>query len=482
MSFCKFSSQFIIDSATRIDNVFFNDYLPYAPDACVKVFLYGLYKCSHSDSADNTLDSFAKVLNLTSEDVESAFLYWQEQGLVQVLETDPVEIKYLPIKQNLGKLKKFKKNKYTTFNSKVQDLIVGRMITPTEYAEYYELIESFNIQPEALIMVIKYATSLKGSNVGYKYITTIAKNWAYEGIRTTEAVEEKLLEHEKNSEQIKQLLKTLGISRKASFEERNLFIKWTKDLGFMLDDILLVAKNQKKKGGFLKLDKTLTKYYELKLLSYSEIEAYEKEKDNMYDLARQVTKNIGVYYQNLSQVVETYITEWLRKGYSNDALILIANYCFKNNIRTLEGMNQTMQKFYKLGLVNVKSITEYTQSIIQTDKKIKNILENCGLHRKVTSWDRDNYRTWTYTWKFDLKLILYASELSAGKTNPISYMHKVLSNWYDQGIKTVEQAKKTKPNVGVGTTNKKTEHNFITRSYSDEEINALFDNLDEVDI
>ena len=73
MNFCKFSNQFVIDSATNIDNSFFNDYLPFAPDACVKVFLYGLYKCSHATSSDNSLESFSKVLNLSVEDIESSF-------------------------------------------------------------------------------------------------------------------------------------------------------------------------------------------------------------------------------------------------------------------------------------------------------------------------------------------------------------------------------------------------------------------------
>lgn len=480
MGFCKLSSEFLIDSATSIDNAFFNDYLPYAPDACVKVFLYGFYKCSHATSADNTIESFSKVLNLPQEDVESAFLYWQEQGLVKILETEPMEVIYLPIKENFGKLKRFKPSKYETFNVKLQELIVGRMLTPTEYAEYYELIESFNIEPEALLMIIKYATNLKGSNVGYKYIVTIAKNWAYEGVRTAEAVEEKLLEHEKSSGDILEVLHALGLKRIASFEERNLYLKWTKELGFLLEDIVKVAKSLKRVGGFLKLDKQLTKYYELKLLSYKEIEHYEKEKETLFDLAKNVSKNIGVYYENLSQVVEVYITEWLRKGYSEETILLIANYCFKKNIRTLEGMNEIIHKFYQLGLVNETSIAEYVKQLIETDKHIKTILEHCGLHRKVTSWDRENYNTWVEVWNLPLELINYASKLAEGKSNPISYMHKILSHWHEKNVNSVEEAEKLSAPQSAKVT--KNEPTFQTHSYTKEEMNALFDNLDEVDI
>jgi DnaD/phage-associated family protein len=446
----------------------------------VKVYLYGLYQCAQPENLGNSLEHFAKVLNLAPSDVESAFYYWQEQGLIQILEKEPFEVVYLPIKENLGKLKKFDEKKYGSFNIELQELIIGRMITPTEYKEYYELMESFHIEPAAVLMIVKYATSLQGGSVGYKYITTIIKNWAYEGILTTHSVEQKLMELEQRSGNILETLKALGLKRGATFEERNLFLKWTKDFGFLLEDIIRVAKTLKRKGGFFKLDTLLTKYYELKLFSYSEIEHYEQEKEGLFDLAKQIARTIGVYYENLSMVVETYIADWLKKGYDHETLILVANYCFRKNIRTLEGMDATIKKFYSRGLVSSEGITEYLHQKLALDKQIAEILNACGLHRKVITNDRENFALWTNTWGFSNELILYAASLSVGKLNPVSYLHKILSNWHEQNIKTLEDAKKT---TTVEQKQPKTlAPTFQTRSYSSEEMNALFDNLDEVDI
>ena len=480
MSFCRFSSAFIMDNTTSIDNAFFNEYLPYAPDSCVKVYLYGLYQCSHSSSTDNTLEHFSKVLNLPIEDVESAFYYWQQEGLVQILEKEPFEVAYLPMKENLGKLKKFDDKKYGSFNIELQELIVGRMITPTEYKEYYEIIESYHIEPAAVLMIVKYATSLQGTNVGYKYITTIIKNWICEGILTTEKVEERLMELEKRSGNILETLKALGLKRSATFEERNLFLKWTKDFGFLLEDIVRVAKFLKRKGGFTKLDSLLSKYYELKLFSYQEIEAYELQKETMFDLAKNVVKSIGVYYENLNPVIETYITEWLRKGYNSDTILFIAHYSFRKNIRTLEGMNEIIKKFYKLGLISIESITEYMETLLATDKQISEILEKCGLHRKVTNNDRENFELWTQNWSFPQDIILYASEIANGKLNPVSYLHKILLTWHEQGVKTLEEAKKQ--GIIKEENRSKITPTFQTHSYSKDEIDTLFDNLDKVEI
>ena len=43
MAFIKQSSDFIENSKTEIDNIFINDYLPYAPSDFVKVYIYVTY-------------------------------------------------------------------------------------------------------------------------------------------------------------------------------------------------------------------------------------------------------------------------------------------------------------------------------------------------------------------------------------------------------------------------------------------------------
>lgn len=479
MAFCKFSPQVINSTCLNVDNNFITQYMPYAPDSCVKVYLLGLYRCNNPESFNNTLTDFAKTLSLSEEDVESAFLYWQEQGLVQVINVSPIEVRYLPVKQINVNIKKFCKDKYENFNKEAQALIEGRMITPTEYAEYYTLLESMHMEQSALIMIIKYCTMLKGSSVGYTYILTVAKNWAYEGIKTAEAVEQKLLEHEQATGEIKQILKMLGINRNASFEERNLFIKWTKDLDFSVDVILFVAKSCKRKGGTALLDKKLQKYYELKLLTQKEIQEFEDNKENLLKTAKEITKAIGVYYENLDAVVDVYIVNWLQMGFSENSLKLIAQFCFKNSIRNLEGMNVSVKKFYALGLTTSESIEQYFSQILQKDDEIKKLLLLTGLNRNVNSWDRDYYNTWTIQWNFPYEVIEYACSLAVGKSQPLQYVNKILSNWKMQNILTLQDAQNSKIETVPAL---KPVQNFTGRSYSQEEISALFDTLGEVKI
>ena len=479
MAFCKFSSEYVISKETPVDNLFINEFLPYAPAECVKVYLYGLYKCTNSSSYDNTIENFAKVLNLTEEEVEDAFLYWQDEGLVQVLNTCPIEIRFMPLKNVINNTKKYKPEEFSTFNRQVQEILEGRQITPTEYDEYYYLLKTMHFQPEALLMIIKFCTQIKGANVGYKYIVTVAKNWANEGITTTKSVEERLFTYEQAGSDLEKLLKICGAKRNATLEEREMFLKWTKELGFNYNTIEYVAKLLKPtKVNFEKLDARLLKYYEMKKLSIKEIEDYEKEKSEMYTLAREINKKMGLYYENLEPVVENYISKWLNLGHNSTSLLALADYCFKNSIRTLEGLDSTVLKLYKLGVVSMEAIEEYMQELISLDKEVKEILEKLGISRMVTNQDRTYYKTWKQDWNLSSELIALGVEMSAGKFQPLQYLNKLLSNWHTNSVKTLDEAK----NYIIPEKAPEKVSKNKGRSYKKEELDALFDSLEEIEL
>lgn len=483
MAFCKYSTEFIASSKTEIDNIFINDYLPFAQPQFVVVYVYGLYICG-SSSFDNSIENFAKTLNMSEEDVIGAFEYWEEQGLVQVLRTNPIQITYIPLKNVLTANKLYKPEKYELFNQQANDIFMGkRSISKHEYQEYYDFLERYRMEQEALLMIMKYCVETKKSAVGYNYILTVAKNWASEGITTALQVEERLQAFENKSPELSEIFNRMGIKRAPYVEERALLNKWLNDYGFNLDVILHVAKSFKKKShfSFEKLDNALTKYYEMRLLSIMEIDSFEKEKKDLYSLAIEINKTIGVYYENLEGVVENYILKWINMGFEKNLLLEIANYCFKNSIRTLEGMDTAVNKFYKLGILSLDAFNQYMGDIIADDNKIKEILLNLGINRSVTSYDRNNYKIWTNDWKIGQELIDYAVSLAKGKDSPLKYLSRILADWRDKGIKNIDEAKSTTP-LSVAENSQKPKSNFSGRSYSKDELNALFQSIDEIDV
>lgn len=478
MSICKFSTEYIDQDYIKLDHSFLREFVPNTPDSLLKVYLYGLYACQK----DMELDEMCTVLNLSKEDIESAFLYWQEMGLVTILSSSPLEVRYLPAKYGNYHLKKFNKDKYANFTLKVQEIISGRMITPTEYNEYYYLLETLHFEEDALLMLVKYCTNIKNNKVGYSYIVTVAKDFASDGIVTAEKMEEKLQSLEVCSSDVKLVLNALKIKRSPTIEEYKLYEEWTNHEGIDLNILLYLAK-QVKTGGIAKLNHMVTKCIENKLYSIKEIEDYYKNLDSLYSIAKKVVKNLGLRYENLDPIIETYILPWTSYGFDEETLSLLANQCFKQNIRTLNGLHEMVIKLYQLGLIHQADLLSYFEKQAQEDKQIKQILEHLGLHRSVNNMDRHFYNTWTMEWKTNQALLDYAISLSASKSLPLQYLNKLLSVYHSKNITTVEEAEKE--NIGFGNqTNTKSQKQptIKQRSYSKEEMSSLIQNIKEIDL
>ncbi len=402
-----------------------------------------------------------------------------------MLELDPIEIRYLPVKDNLKSLKKVDSKKYSLFVSEIQELISSRQINPTEFAKYIDFVENFDMQPADFVMIVKYCVTRKGPDINSNYILTVARVWAEEGIKTADKIEQKIENMMLTSSDVSQVAKALKFRGNLSIEHQQMYDKWTKSYGFSLQNIVLLAKKvstQTKNFSFEMLDKKLTKFYELKLLSFAEMQQYEDNKVALSTLAREVNKALGVYYESVENEVDTYIVPWINRGFEQDSIVQIANFCFKNSIRTLEGMDNIVQKFAKLGLMSIASIDGYLGEVSETDEKIKKILQKMGVDRRVNNYDRSFYRTWTYSFKFPAEVIDYCADLSKGKSNAMQYANAILTSWHEQNLTTLEQVKKAS-----SATVQREEQGFVGKSFgqkswTDEQVNALFDNLDEINL
>lgn len=486
MSFCKFSPSYQTSNKTVVDNIFISEYLPNAPDLCVKAYLLGLYQCNNSTNEDNSLEYFAKVLNLPNEDVISLFKYWEEKGLVQVLSTDPVEVRFLPVISNAQAIKKFKTDKYTDFNIQLQELFPHHMLTQNEYGEFYYLMENKHIEQSALLEIVKYCANYKDFKMLPNYALTVAKDWLREGIISLDAVKKKIEELGIVDDNVSLILLAMGSKRKIQIEDKDMLNKWLNSYGFELNTITFVIKSMKAKNrrtDMYSLDNILTKYFQMKLISIPEIENYEVEKENLYFIAMTINKELGIYYEDVTKEIDTYIITWLNMGYDKDTLKMIANNCFLSTIKTLEGMNNIINKLFKLGIVSMQAYMQYIDDNLVQDEKIKQVLSALGLTRNVNNVDRQFYKVWTTDWKFSDDIILYGASLSTGTNNAIQYLNKLLSNWNNLGLKTLSKVKTDKSKDKENKSNNNTNSGFIHNNYTKEQISSFLTNLDgEVEV
>ena len=267
MSFCKLSSEFNNNSFTQIENSFIKEFLPNINPLALKVYMYGLYLCQNG--IEHTITDFVETFNLSEDDVVSLFKSLEELNLVDCIDIDPIEIRYLPTKNSSMYLKKFDVTKYKTFNAKSQELL-KRLIDINEYNQYYYQIEKNHLDEDMVVKCIEYCVSKKGDKVSANYIMTVLRNWATDGIKTEEEADARIVMEEHYNDDIKLVMTALGLKRNCTLDEKSMFLDWNNNLGFKTDALIHLAKITKsKKGTFARLNALVNKCYELNKLMNS---------------------------------------------------------------------------------------------------------------------------------------------------------------------------------------------------------------------
>lgn len=430
-----FGKEFTASAFTGVENSFIKEYLPSASGDAVKVYLYGLYLC-RTDETDITAEDFALKTGVPVDTVLDCLKYWEEFGLISVLSTSPLSVVYLPANSfSSYKPRKIKAEKYTDFSKSVQAILPSRMISTGEYTEYFNIMETYGILPDAMILIIKYCADLKGPSVRYQYVSAVAKNFGKDGITTVEQVERRLSSYMLFTGAIARILKAMGVKRQPEVEDLTYLKKWTEEMNFE-PEVIEFAASKLKRGSVEKLDAFLLELYSIKSFSKGEIADYLGKKQSIYDLAVKINRALSVYTEVMDTVVDTYTKKWLSFGFTGDTLLFIASYCFKSGKNTLQYMDELVCGLRERGFIDLSSVSDYFESVKRTDEFIGKVLLTAGVNRRPNSWDRNNLATWK-SWNFSEEMILEAAKTAAGKSSPIPYMHGVLSNWKRDGVYTL---------------------------------------------
>ena len=429
---CSFSKEFFSSAFTGVENAFISEYLPISSGDAVKVYLYGLFLCQNPNM-DQSAKEMAEKLAMTEEKIIDCFFFWEEFGLVSVNSRDPLSVSYLPVRTSFSqKPRKIKAEKYADFSKQLQALIGSRMISTGEYTEYFNIMETYSIKPEAMYLIAKYCVDLKGEDINARYISKVAKDFGNRGLTTVDKVEKELSSYVLRTAELEKILKALSIKRRPDVEDSNLYKKWTSELGFEPKTILFVAKTLKR-STMQKLDEFLLHLFSTKRFSEEEISSYLKDKQAVYDLTIKINKALSIYVEVLDTEIDNYVNSWLSFGFMEDSLLFIATKCFLSGKNTLADMNEVILYLRERGFISLSSVNDYYESINKTDEFIKKLLLTAGVNRRPTTWDRENYSMWK-NWNFSDEMILEAAKLSAGKSSPLAYINGVLSNWKNSSI------------------------------------------------
>lgn len=227
--------------------------MPMANGSYVKVYLYA-YKNMRSENPDYKLNNekLARNLRLTLQDVEDAWDYWENEGVVEkVLKVDETyDIVFKNLKQRLINTQRVPKerpreqvlvdlmenNSVRNMFSNI-DYFMRRPTTPTEKMEIISWISDYNMSPEMVEIAFEFSTEKK-KVVSVNYVRAIVISWYDKKLSSVEEIENELKSVDEKYVRKNSVLRKMGLQyRTVSEPEINLINSWY-DLHKFSEDLI----------------------------------------------------------------------------------------------------------------------------------------------------------------------------------------------------------------------------------------------------
>lgn len=497
MALCSFNKNFHMFDSTPVENLFIHEFMLKAPGDFVKVYLYGLKQCYHPHDSENSLEAFAHALGMETSAIQNAFHYWSRQGILQytVDAQQRLHIEYINIKDVLYNRSLNPENnlyKYKDFNDNLQQIFENRLLTPQEYMKIYDWIETLSLPMEVVLMMIRFNLSQKGTKINLNYLDKVAESWAREGITTLQKAEEYIEAHQSYFRDTAAVLKYLGIHRLPSKAEMALYRKWIDQWGYNLNAILTACKETTKiqSPSFAYLDRILLDLHKKGLTSSQAINGHQASRDSLQGKMKELYLNLG-YRENVPapEHMEMY-QRWLGDfGLDHEVVLEACRQSVRSKHHTFEDLDRLLVSWVQKGLTDTKSIQRHLEQRKTMDNEILAVLSRAGESRAITPADRKLYMKWTKTLNMPFELILQGAEYSITAQNKLSYLNQILENWHNRGVTTLSEAKTEHArhkqaldlmvNAGQGTKKQLDFNKFSQRSYTEAELEHLFEDFEK---
>ncbi len=432
---------------TPVDNLFIEEFMIKAPGEFVKVYLYGLRFATYPIEGNQlTCEDFAKALNIDQEVVINAFCYWDRSGIVHLVSQNPLDVQYYPVQQVFqNRLENRELYRYQGLNQSLQSLVgAQRLITHDEFQIVYEWVEQLGLEPEAVSLLVSYLLdSRHNKRLSFAYMDKIVRDLALQkGITTVEQIEQ-YIHNESLCKPARDVLALWNIHRNATQEEGVLWAHWTRDLGFDKQGILTAARHMShiSSPNFKYLNRILESLSEQGIIRSTEIKTYYEALDRETDRVLPVLRALGFRGTRTSEIL-SMASHWYALGFSQSSLEKMASSLAREGRSQPEDLDALVHRQVKIGKTSEEDIDSMLSAAAESRSAFSEILSLWGENRAPDPGERRMWSEWR-TAGFSPELISLAAEYALkARGNRVAYMNAVLSGWKEQGVNSVEQAKK----------------------------------------
>ena len=441
MAFLSFDHGAAVYGATPVENMFLLEYLPTAPDDCLRVYLYARLLCVHPELGGSVSD-VARALRLTDEAVEDAFRFWEREGLVKRLTDRPPTYALLPMR-GAGAASEMDQQYYQfrDFNASLQRLF-GDVILHGEVAIPQEWVTAFGYTPEAALKIVEYGLaglrfSRKTPRATLRKLDNVAREWNERGARTLADVERMIAEKSGDLAAAEAVLKRFGLRRRPTEDELALVRKW-RGRGFEVEAILdgCAAMTNAQNPSFAYLDRVLEGRY--------------LQTDVNFAALRDVLRELGASAQPTPETLRRYAA-FLEAGFEAATVTAAAVALNAQNRHRFEDLERLLAQWAEKELFRADAAEAYLQRQRGLQAEMIGLLRLAGSDRTPGLADIALFEGWKT--RFSPEMLRLAAERARGKGAAVGAIDKLLSAWEKEGVSTPEQARARRERPAKGFDN-----------------------------
>ena len=460
-----FDAKYAMFDITPVENQFILEYLPAAKGDYVKVYLYGLMRCYHSEE-DMNLDRMCHELGMTEEEVRNAFGYWERRRLVRRVCDNPPKWQFINIKQKNLALDDETDPEYEAFSNAVYEAFDRvRRLHGSELNICFEWHEDLHLPTEVIIMLLNHMVSVNGKNFRISDANKVALQMVDEKIKTVDQAEEFFSRDEKTIAGVKKILKKLGKRYNPSEAQIGLYRKWTVDWGFSHEAIEaaleLTAKGDPSLGY---LDGILKSLYQQGSVTTEQIMQSSRKAEDFREVLKELGKG-DVSARNIQ------LYDQMTSLYPKEVVLIAARECGHTG-KDLDDTLKLLQAWKEKGLSGRKDVEGYVQTFHDQTSLIRQLKKIWGTDEtRVGKADRSLVLKWENEWSILPETILAAAPYAAEAKLPMAYLDSILTDYRNRGITTPDQVRQ-EHEKNRNSSRKKTEkipasQNFEQRNYDD---------------
>ena len=432
-----FDERYAMFDITPVENQFILEYLPQAKGDYVRVYLYGLMHCYHPQE-DMSPERMAHELNMTADEIQAAFRYWERRGIVRRVSDKPPKWQYANLKEiNLHPEEPPVDPDYASFSKAVYEAFDHvRRLHGSELSECFDWHEELKLPTEVVIMLLNHMVEVKGRNFRISEAGRIAVQMAEEKISTIEDAEAFFSRDELCYEGARKILRKLGKRYAPSEAQTGLYRKWVAEWHFTHDAIEeACALTAGGNPSMAYLDGILSSLRQNADAETRLDPAIVRDSTRRTEEFRDVLKQLGNGEINQRSLA---MYDRMKELYPQAIILTAARECGHNG-KGLQDVLKLLESWKEKGFQNEKEVDEYVRLFHEQTALIRELHSLWGTDEKrIGKTDRSMVSRWQNELEFSRDTILAAARFASEAKLPMAYLDRILTDYSARGIRTPE--------------------------------------------